>query len=208
MLGDSRVKIKDIVNEGLWQSAKEFGKGVISALPSQQMQDVLRSIKKAPGGAAMTDLEAAQAAYDKFGDAPPRPKDSPYAQASGAAAWLTDDQLRALAAAKNKQPTKKSAKKTSQTNRPAATQNVSPANMPSASAANIPQGHRIVVRNPQGNATFYKYPDGRWTDEFGNAMPSGAHGALEQFADTAGRMEQTPTKSVSGFKPRGARRAQ
>lgn len=209
------MKIKDILSEGFWQGAKEFGAGALAALPSASMQAVLSNVKKAPGGKDLTDLEAAQAAYNKFGDAPARPKDSPFGFASGKDAWLTDKQLQARIDAakekklKNKQEAQKFAKKTAQLARTAMQQPASPADMPSAGAGNIPQGYRITVQNPQKNATFYKYPDGRWTDEYGNVMPSGAHGALEQFADTAGRMEQMPqasTPGVRGFK-RGARRA-
>lgn len=209
------MKIKDIVSEGFWQGAKEIGKSALAAIPSRQMQDVLQSVKKPPPGKALSDLEAAQAAYAKFGEPPPRAKDSPYAFASGAAGWLTDEQLQArIDAAKEKALQKKQigaafAKKTKQQARQAVQQPASPTDMPDVGPANIPQGYRIVVQNPQKNATFYKYPDGRWTDEYGNAMPSGAHGALEQFADAAGRMEQMPqtsTPGMRGFK-RGARRA-
>ena len=65
-------------------------------------------------------------------------------------------------------------------------------------ATNIPAGHRLVVQNPQGNATFYKYPNGQWTDEYGTSMPTSAHEALNRFADAAGRMEKIPTPSKSG----------
>lgn len=73
-------------------------------------------------------------------------------------------------------------------------------------AADIPTGQRIRVTNPQGNATFYKYPGGKWTDEFGTAMPRSAHGALDQFADAGGRMEQIPAATKTAYQGRGGRR--
>jgi hypothetical protein len=197
------VKIKDVINEAGF--LKSFGTGM---LPTT-MQTVIGDIKKPTKGPDPTDIELAQAAYEKFGPAPGK-------ENLGSVGWLTDEQFRErINAAKekalqNKRAAEKFAKKTAQSAKAAAQQTGSPADMPTATPTNIPQGHRIVVQNPQRNATFYKYPDGRWTDEYGTVMPAAAHGALEQIADTAGRMEQVPglkpAAGVRGFK-RGARRA-
>lgn len=205
-LGDFGVKIKDIIKEGLGSNLLNVVKGFGSGLKPQIFQD----IKQTKPGPEMSDLEAAQAAYEKFGNAPPRDKDSPYGWATGASSWLSDEQLKARQDAakekslQNKEAAKKLAKQMKQQTKAKTQQPASPMASPAAAASNIPKGHRIAVTNPQGNATFYKYPDGRWTDEFGNAMPSGAHGALNQFADAAGRMEPIPA-STGGYKARGSR---
>lgn len=197
------MKVRDIVNEaGFWQ-------GLSKGLLPGAVQNITGQIKKPTVGPDPTDLELAQQAYEKFGAAPGK-------ETLGAVGWLTDEQFRErINAAKekalqNKKAAEQFAKKTAQSAKAAAQQAAGPADMSTATPTNIPQGHRIVVQNPQRNATFYKYPDGRWTDEYGTVMPAAAHGALEQFADTAGRMEQVPGSKppagVRGFK-RGARRA-
>ncbi len=72
------------------------------------------------------------------------------------------------------------------------------------SAENIPQGSRLAVQNPQKTATFYKYSDGKWYDEFGTLMPKTSWDALEAFADSgAGRIEKIPPRGISGFRTRG-----
>lgn len=73
---------------------------------------------------------------------------------------------------------------------------------------NIPDGHRLVVTNPQKNATFYKYPNGQWTDEWGSVMPRGAYDTLDRFADAGGRIEKvskprgSASSKVTGFRTR------
>jgi hypothetical protein len=204
VLGDLNVKIKDVVNEaGFWQGAKQFAKGALGALPSQTMQNILRDIKKPDSAPKPTDIELAKGAYKMFGD----PSDN----AENWANWLTPEQIqqRAEQAKQEKQKklaaAKAFAQKTSQAAKTALQQ--PPAESPLYGATNIPRGHRIAVTNPQGNATFYKYPDGRWTDEYGTIMPSASHGALDQFADTRGSMEILPAQKVGGFKPKRGRRA-
>jgi hypothetical protein len=201
-LGDLDVKIKDILSEGFWQGAKEFGKGALAALPSQTMQTVLRDIKKPVSTAEPTDIELAKAAHKKFAD----PSDN----AENWANWLTPEQLQqreqqaVLQKQKKLAVAKAFAQKTAQAAKTALQQ--PPEESPEYGVSKVPQGYRIAVTNPQGNATFYKYPDGRWTDEYGAPMPSTSHGALDGFADTRGRMETLPSQKVSGFKPKRGRK--
>jgi len=78
---------------------------------------------------------------------------------------------------------------------------------PNVTAQNIPQGHRLRINNPQNTETFYKYPNGTWTDERGTVMPKAAWDALEAFADSGpGRIEKMAPSGVKGFRTGQARR--
>ena len=90
-----------------------------------------------------------------------------------------------------------------------------PAAQPAATSAatatasvQVPGGQRLKTTNPQKTATFYKYPSGVWTDEFGNSMPKSAWATLEKFADQVGQMEPIPAPARRAVRGRsGARRA-
>lgn len=56
----------------------------------------------------------------------------------------------------------------------------------------VPAGQRISVQNPQRSATFYKYPNGRWFNEFNQPMPSHTWDQLNQMANAEGAMEAIP----------------
>jgi hypothetical protein len=204
------MKIKDIVNEGIVSGVKDFALGFGKAITPRALKPVIDA-GKAP--IDPTELELAAAAYKKFGEVP---DDQGQPTNYGEYGWLTPEQLKPrVAAAKAKSLEKgdaaKIAKKTAAAAKAALQQkSTAPADSPAYGAGpgqKIPQGQRIAVTNPQGNATFYKYPDGRWTDEFGTIVPAAAHGTLNQFADTRGRMEPLPTQTTSGFKPKRGRRA-
>lgn len=187
------MKIKDIVNEnevGFW-----------SGLGKSLLPQALRTVADAgPTYVEPTELELAAAAYKKFGEVPNKEgKATNY----GEYGWLTPEQVeQRVAAAKAKSQTKGNlAKKTAAAAKAALTKSTAPTDRPEYGAGpgqKVPQGQRIAVTNPQGNARFYKYPDGRWTDEYGTIMPAAAHGALDQFADTQGRMEPVPTQPKTG----------
>jgi len=204
------VKIKDIINEqGFWSS---FGKAL---LPS-----ALRKVADAdqptgdPG-----EIALAQKAQKMFGDNPESPL-------PGFMSWMSPKQQMDLVNQKAKEKKDAERKAAMQA---AATQaqekekaltrkqskglqnlvrDIKQGKAPGdlATASDIPTGQRIRVTNPQGNATFYKYPGGKWTDEFGTAMPRSAHGALDQFADSGGRMEQIPAATKTAYQGRGGRR--
>jgi hypothetical protein len=97
VLGDSSVKIKDIVVEGL---ASSFGKAL---LPSQ-LQKTLQTLKqtKRPLDPAERtklepdELELAKASHEKYGD-------NPESSLPGALGWLTPQQQKALVDAKEKE---------------------------------------------------------------------------------------------------------
>jgi len=197
------VKIKDIINEqGFWSN---FGKALLP-----------KSIKTAidPDDLPINYLEKelANLAYKKFGGAPGL-------EDFKELGWLQPERFSRLVTPKpNEVDAKKLAKLAKQT-RDIAKKEITKQKQPqtksssmpasdsaSASASNIPTGQRLAVTNPQRNATFYKYPDGRWTDEFGTVMPAGSHGALDQFADAGGRIESIPTSGKSAYQSRGGRR--
>jgi hypothetical protein len=200
------VKIKDIVNEGILSGAKDFALGFGKAITPRALKPVIDASK---GSMDPTETELAAAAYKQFGEVP---DEQGKATNYGEYGWLTPEEIeRRLAAVKAEKQAKKSdaekiAKKTAAAAK-AASQKTAPqkssaeTDSPAYGAGpgqKVPGGQRIAVTNPQGNATFYKYPDGRWTDEYGTIMPAAAHGALDQYADTRGRMEAIPTQSKTG----------
>jgi hypothetical protein len=77
---------------------------------------------------------------------------------------------------------------------------------PNVTAQNIPQGSRLRTTNPQNTETFYKYPNGTWTDERGTVMPKASWDALEAFADSSGQIEKMAPSGVKGFRTGQARR--
>jgi len=204
------VKIKDIVNEGIVSGVKDLALGFGKAIAPRALKPVIDA-GKAP--IDPTETELAAAAYKQFGEVPDEQgKSTNY----GEYGWLTPEQLAprvAAARAKSleKGDTAKIAKKTVAAAKAALQKSAAPADRPEYGAGpgqKVPGGQRIAVTNPQGNATFYKYPDGRWTDEYGTIMPAAAHGALDQYADTRGRMEAIPTQSKTGtFRTKRGRRA-
>ena len=201
VLGDLEVKIKDIVNEGIVSGAKDFALGFGKAITPRALKPVIDA-GKTPIDPDETELAAA--AYKQFGEVPDdQGKPTHY----GEYGWLTPEELkRRVAAGRAKSLEKgeiaKMAKKTAAAAKAALQQkSTAPADSPAYGAGpgqKVPPGQRIAVTNPQGNATFYKYPDGRWIDEYGTIMPAAAHGALDQFADTRGRMEAVPTQPKTG----------
>ena len=195
------MKIKDIVNEGIVSGVKDFALGFGKAVAPRALKPVIDA-GKAP--IDPTELELSAAAYKQFGEVP---NEQGKATNYGEYGWLTPEELeRRVAAAKAKEQAKKSAaekiaKKTAAAAKAALQKSAAPADSPAYGAGpgqKVPPGQRIAVSNPQGNATFYKYPDGRWTDEYGTIMPAAAHGALDQFADTRGRMEPVSTQPKTG----------
>lgn len=204
------MKIKDIISEGFWSS---FGKALLpSAL--QKVAD----IKDPQAEPSQTDL--ALKAQRMFGDNPESPM-------KGFMGWVDPSQVSVLSTIadqkkqrddrikaeleKAKQATKATnISKDKQTkgnkNRLKNIMTGASSSDNTATAASIPAGQRIKVTNPQGNATFYKYPGGKWTDEFGTLMPQSSHAALDQFADSGGRMEQIPTATKTAYQGRGGRR--
>jgi hypothetical protein len=68
------------------------------------------------------------------------------------------------------------------------------------SATNIAKTDRLRVSNPQKNATFYKYSDMKWYDEFGNMMPKNSWDQLEKWADDPALGYYEKNYKVSGFR--------
>jgi len=68
------------------------------------------------------------------------------------------------------------------------------------SATNIAKTDRLRVANPQKNATFYKYSDMKWYDEFGNMMPKNSWDQLEKWADDPALGYYEKNYKVSGFR--------
>jgi len=198
VLGDFVMKIKDIIGEGFMSG---FAKGFLGGLKPKVFQDIEQAQQSGLQSLPPNIKDTAILAYKKFGDNP----ESDY---PGAAGWIPPDafgpMVNAQATALGKDPEPPPKPKTKQRLRSLFQPEPTTASEPSDdSSLSIPQGQRIAVMNPQKNATFYKYSDGRWTDEYGQVMPTASHGALNKFADTAGRMEPIPSKkSISGFRPR------
>ncbi len=194
------MKIKDIINEQGFGSG--FVKGLIGGLKPKAFQD----IEQPSNTSGLSDKEAQARAYKAFGDLPGD---------EGEEAYKTPEQRkRSTAAQKEKaeltQKIAQSKKLKKDLGLAARAAIMQPQTQQASSDydSNVPpQGQRLAVSNPQGNAKFYKYPDGRWTDEFGTVMPSSSHEALERFADAAGQIEPVTVKGTTGFKLKGARRA-
>lgn len=199
------MKIKEILSEqngGFWSS---FGKALLP-------KAIKTALDKESSQRNLTQDELARLAYNKFGPAPGL-------EDFGHAGWLEPEHFSRLVTPKPSEvDAKKLAKLAKQTRKAAKEKDAVMKMLPSKSApapaaekatisaTNIPAGQRLTVTNPQGNAKFYKYPDGRWTDEFGITMPGGSHQALNQFADTAGRIEPIPATGKSVYQSRGGRR--
>lgn len=179
------MKIKDIISE-----AAGFRSGLLKSLMPSALRKVVDTPKIRP---EPREIDLAKAAYDQFGDAPDR-------EGMKHVGWLTDKGLKSIAndyANVNADEIERLAQQTKAAAQ-AAIKEPKILTSPETTAENIPSGYRIAVKNPQGNATFYKYPGGRWTDESGVVMPSSSHAALDQFADTRGTMEKIPPAPKRG----------
>ena len=199
------MKIKEILyeqNGGFWSS---FGKALLP-------KAIKTALDKESSQRNLTQDELARLAYNKFGPAPGL-------EDFGHVGWLEPERFSRLVTPKPSEvDAKKLAKLAKQTRKTAKEKDAVMKMLPSKSApapaaekatitaTNIPAGQRIKVTNPQGNATFYKYPGGKWTDEFGTLMPKSSHTALDQFADSGGRMEQIPIATKTAYQGRGGRR--
>lgn len=77
---------------------------------------------------------------------------------------------------------------------------------PPAGTVSVKPGTRVKVTHPRTGGVYYKTVKG-WTNEVGNPItdPTSVN-QLDQYADSAGRIERIPVQKHAGKKFRGARR--